>query len=260
MSARLLVQSPPASERFRERLQHELARRCARNARYSLRGFANALGTDHATLSQVLRGKRAATAATIQRLGVRIGLTQEQIDGYKAAERAAAQPARPVMPAQSADLDWHAFAILELMRLPDFKPDVGWMARVLGSNAQEVQVAIQHLVRLGFVPMTSRTKWDDLTGGALVRQDQFTVASLLRMLEHASDLQRASARSGAASPRLHGAVTLAITPAQLANLLALAESFLHEAAAGQRTQASLASELYQLEIHCYPVSTEPPKG
>ena len=66
MSARVLVSTPTARESFRERLQRELAQRCARNPRYSLRGFANFLGVDHATLSQLLRGKRAVTPASIR--------------------------------------------------------------------------------------------------------------------------------------------------------------------------------------------------
>ena len=63
MSAHLLShRAPPQAGSFRERLQAELAQRCGRNARYSLRAFANFLETDHASLSQLLRGTRRTYA------------------------------------------------------------------------------------------------------------------------------------------------------------------------------------------------------
>ena len=64
-----LMPSKPASGSFRQRLQEELAARCARNARYSLRAFATFLGIDHASLSQLMRGKRAMSEPSMQRLG-----------------------------------------------------------------------------------------------------------------------------------------------------------------------------------------------
>src|SRR3954468_2065908 len=111
MSARLLATPSAQPESFRERLQRELAERCARNPRYSLRGFANFLGVDHATLSQILRGKRATTPATIKRLGVRIGLDAAELERYAAAERRppAARERRLAEDAAAA-LEWHTYA------------------------------------------------------------------------------------------------------------------------------------------------------
>src|SRR4051812_15994259 len=77
-----LMTSNPASGSFRQRLQEELAARCARNARYSLRAFANFLGIDHASLSQLLRGKRTMSEPSIRRLGARIGLIPAEIEHY----------------------------------------------------------------------------------------------------------------------------------------------------------------------------------
>jgi len=49
-------------------LNHEFARRQARNARYSLRSFARDLECDHATLSQWMRGKRPITRERVDKL------------------------------------------------------------------------------------------------------------------------------------------------------------------------------------------------
>jgi plasmid maintenance system antidote protein VapI len=64
----------PAPTTFAAVLRAELTRRCARNPSDSLRAFARALEADHATLSQILRGRRALTRDTILQLGERLGL------------------------------------------------------------------------------------------------------------------------------------------------------------------------------------------
>src|SRR5262249_5964356 len=60
-------------------LQRELNRRRARNPRYSLRAFANALGTHHSTLSQMMQARRRLTTRTIRRFGQRLGLSAPEI-------------------------------------------------------------------------------------------------------------------------------------------------------------------------------------
>jgi hypothetical protein len=50
---------------------------------------------------------------------------------------------------------WYHFAILELTRLQDFQPDSRWIARVLGLNPDEVNIALARLMRLGLLEMVS---------------------------------------------------------------------------------------------------------
>jgi len=266
MSAHV-IQSKAATppDQFRDRLQRELAARCARNPRYSLRAFANFLGVDHATLSQILRGKRAVTAATVKRLGARIALTETEIERYTAIAsnrddttteyRDLAEDAARVFS------DWHAFAILQLMRLGDFRPDVGWIERMLGISADEIQIALQHLIRLGFLSMEAPDKWVDLTQGAILREEQFTMLSLERLIARSQALQAASARNASGDPRFHGSATVAVNTADLDRLIQLAEKLLRDVNAGiaQRPGNNDANQLYHLEVHCFPLtaSTQP---
>lgn len=55
-------------------LQDEFDRRRARNRRYSIRAFAQALGTDHSSLSQILHGKRRLSDAAAGRYARTLGL------------------------------------------------------------------------------------------------------------------------------------------------------------------------------------------
>ncbi len=96
----------PAPTTFAAVLRAELTRRCARNPSYSLRAFARALDVDHATLSQMLRGRRTLTREAIEQLGARLGLAREGIEAHVRD----AEAARQGPPTASAALD--AAAIL----------------------------------------------------------------------------------------------------------------------------------------------------
>jgi transcriptional regulator with XRE-family HTH domain len=259
MPTHILHSAPStAQDSFRERLQAELAARCERNPGYSLRAFANSLGIDHATLSQLMRGKRSMTEATVRRLGGRMGLGQEEVDAYVGRGepgQAGSAPARALAEdAAQVFGRWHAFAILELMRLRSFRPDVRWIARVLGVSATDVQVALQHLLRLGFLRMESPTCWRDLTGGAILREEDFTMLALERLAARSREIQLASARNAPQARRVHGAVTIAVAQKDVERLMGLVERFLADA------QASGAGEggdrLYHVEVHCLPLSTQ----
>jgi transcriptional regulator with XRE-family HTH domain len=112
---------------FREFLQCELDRRRGANPRYSLRAFASALGVDHSTLSQILRGTRRVTVRTLRALGARLRLSEAEIERRCAAETEA--------------------AVLDAVRHARFRPDSRWTAMTLGVPIDEVNVALQALLR-----------------------------------------------------------------------------------------------------------------
>lgn len=117
---------------FRSLLARELARRSARNQRYSLRAFARHLRVDHATLSQWLRGRRPITPRTVALLAPRLG---------------AAAGAAPDA------------AILALVPAAGFQADSRWIARTLGMSVDDVNMALQRLLRLGRLQMATRYAW-----------------------------------------------------------------------------------------------------
>ena len=109
-------------------LNAEFQRRHARNARYSLRAFARSLDVDHATLSQWMRGRRAITRTSAEKL-------------------------REVLDARVHD------AVLDLTRRFDFRPDARWIARTLDVPVDEVTCALQKLIRLNRRDMANRDRW-----------------------------------------------------------------------------------------------------
>jgi transcriptional regulator with XRE-family HTH domain len=112
------------TELFRKFIADEWNWRQRCNPRFSLRAYARRLRVDHATLSQLLRGRRKITPAAAYRL--------------------------------AGDLEQR---ILALVTRPDFRPDARALARTLDASTTEVQSALTRLLRAGALEMLSESIW-----------------------------------------------------------------------------------------------------
>jgi transcriptional regulator with XRE-family HTH domain len=118
---------------FRAVLQREFDQRRARNPRYSLRAFARALRVDHSALSQILRGRRRLTPRVIRRLGARLEV--------------------PTLDLELHCADENERALAAVLAHPAFRPDSRWLAKLLGIPIDDVNIALQRLVRAGALVM-----------------------------------------------------------------------------------------------------------
>lgn len=182
---------------FRLFLQAELARRCATNEQYSLRAFARSLGVDHSSLSQMLRGKRRITAPMIadlcERLGVDVGRTERFMAAASVNTReipSAAYDAIIQLARDAAELlsECSGHAILELLRLREFRPDSRWIGEMLGISADEVNIALQRLLRLGLLEMTDAAHWRELSRDGVDENASRPLATMMRLLEQVRTL------------------------------------------------------------------------
>lgn len=124
---------------FRRLLQTEFDRRRSANRRYSLRAFARSLAIDHSALSQILRGKRRLTARSVRALGPKLSLDAPAVAEHCAAENES--------------------VILQTIGRSNFRADSRWLATMSGVPLDQVNVALQRLLRKGIVVMQSRDKW-----------------------------------------------------------------------------------------------------
>jgi hypothetical protein len=255
---------PTESTCFRLYLQAELGRRCARNPQYSLRAFAKYLASDHATISQLLRGRRPFTARTIVRLGTRLGLDRASIDGYVSHEPSWSHEAVPATTfgnvQQLADdaanviSDWYHYAILELTRLRDFQPDTRWIARVLGISPDEVNLALSRLTRLGLLEMADRNQWIDKSGDTAANLSQFSEAAVRYLFERVRQVMLAGLGSLPTGRYEHSSTTLALCTHQVPKILERIANFRRELHA-LLEQNPAPDDVYQLEINFFPITS-----
>lgn len=153
---------------FLSLLRAELTRRCARNESYSLRAFARQLGVDHATLSQLLRGRRELTPEMVERLGRKLEVAEPLLLAFIAdARRTSGRASELVSEASKILVDPIHEAILACVMEDDFTPDVRVLARILDADVDSVNVAVQRLAHAGILVMDSPDKWTshlDTTG------------------------------------------------------------------------------------------------
>lgn len=160
-----------ATPDFRARLREELARRRQVNRRYSVRAFAEFLGIDHSTLSQVLRERRPVPADCLRRWAERLKMGPEEIELYAAAENGddfeslARRVRRMQWMAEAGALMSNAahWQLLQLLRAPDWRPDMRWAAERLGVGADQLNEALSRLLRLGLLKIEGG-EWQDLSG------------------------------------------------------------------------------------------------
>jgi hypothetical protein len=124
---------------LRQLLVSELARRQYDNARYSLRAYARDLGTDHATLSQVLRGRRVLSPRLARQFGRKLRLPEPAI-------------------AEACELH-HAEALLRLAKLRAFRCDSRWIATRTGLPLDAVNRALHRLIFDRRLIMAARDRW-----------------------------------------------------------------------------------------------------
>jgi transcriptional regulator with XRE-family HTH domain len=120
-------------------LTAEFDRRRAANARYSLRRFAQALGTSHSLLSRLCRRRRRPLPTTVAELGPRLGLSAMEV--------------------AAAIREHQMDRLCEVVGAPRFSPDARWLAARANLSLDEVQVALQEALRRRRLSMTGPRRW-----------------------------------------------------------------------------------------------------
>ena len=176
---------------FRERLNTEFAVRRQNNPRYSLRAFAAFLGTDHSTLSQVLKGSRRAPVKQLRAWCRKLGISPEEITVYLAAEHV---PDAGTAERQAQLRHWTAEAmaivsgrtqweIVRLSRQSGFRADCRWIAGQAGVSVDEVNLALTRLLRLGLID----GHWKAHAGIARLGEEEFRKRALAKVQEKAAE-------------------------------------------------------------------------
>jgi transcriptional regulator with XRE-family HTH domain len=250
--------APTPQTSFRLFLQSELAKRCARNANYSLRAFAMHLDVDHSTLSQWLRGRRPITARSIESIGAKLGLTEESIQQYvlrAVRDDDVTTPAAWYLTPETMALvaEWYHFAILELTQLESFRPDSRWIAHVLGISVDEVNVALQRLIRLDLLDMETTTRWVDKSGDARVSLESLGTELIEKQQHQNRRLSTSAVHELPLSVREHTSITVSVNSAALPRAFELMARLRQQLV--ELLQEGPADDVYQIECALFPVTT-----
>jgi transcriptional regulator with XRE-family HTH domain len=180
---------------FRERLARELEQRRHKNRRYSLRAFALLLGSDHSTVSQILRGKRRPPINLVRVWARKLGIADEEAGLYLAAENAR-NSAREGADHTRSNWVWEAIKlaadpvhreILRLLSEPGFRTDSRWIAQKVGLSVDQVNMAFDRLLRFRLIEAGPSGQWKDLLDLGRATELEFQNLAAAKMRERACE-------------------------------------------------------------------------
>ncbi len=254
-------------------LGRELAERCEKNPRYSLRAFAKACGISPAVLSQFLSGKRVPSYPVAQKLLKQLDLGPEEQDQFLGSlahkhQRRGLRRLNPVFkkiqhvpkPRElSLELfkvigDWYHYAVLMLTCVEGFKPAPKWIAGQLGITELEAKLALERLVQVGLLAEENGTYV--CTNAHFTTADKhMTNAALKRHTRQSLEKAVHSLENDPIEKRSMTYMTMAIDPERIPEAKALVEEFTNRMSAlletGRRTQ------VYEFGMYLYPLQKQP---
>ena len=160
---------------FKTLLTRELEQRMTRNPRYSLRAFAKDMKMAPALLSDILNGKCGLSRTSATKIAQKLGLTKVETEVF--CDLVESKHARSKTSREQASLrlkeratqgivlkfltldqetfsllsDWYHLAILELMKIAQFKSDPQWIAKRLELSVHQVKLALMRMESLGVI-------------------------------------------------------------------------------------------------------------
>ena len=197
----------------------------------------------------------------IEIMGRKLGLSENLIESYKQGlkRRSKTPTGAPVLSFQF-DLDtfqllsawWHQ-AILELVHTRGFQTDSRWIARRLGISVDDVNVALQRLLRLNLLEMTSSKRWVDKSGDAEFQTPLLPAAAAQQVDREVYELAIETSKQTSSDRQAHGHMVMAINSKRLPELRAAAEQFLNEIRSLVEEDNS-RDEVYQVSVSFFPLS------
>lgn len=234
---------------FRGLLRERFLSLKQKNQSFSLRSFARYLGVDQSYLSKVLKGEKRFSTDIMASLSARLGLTPAQTKSLLNSSNF-----------QSLEedqfrfiSDWSHFAILELAKTKNFRPDPSHIASRLQLHVEEVRASLDRLEKFGFIERSAdemklkraNNNWTNNTKTSEARrqlQKQFVEKSLKALDE--VDFEE----------RDHGSLSIAINKKRLPAFKKRLAELRVELAKEFQTEEDL-DEVYQLTTSFFPLTT-----
>jgi uncharacterized protein (TIGR02147 family) len=260
---------------YQSYLRAELARRCERNPRYSLRAFCRSLAMDPGAMSRVLSGKQRLSVKAAKKITDQLDLSPlerqsflrsvlkesetRQLEALSSLGHSLGDPSLGVheieMDVFRVMSELYHYAILELTETENFRPSPTLIAKRLGISSLQARLGLERLVRLGLLEKKGRAyrrtsahisvKDKNVTGPALIRQHKEILSRAMSSLDEVRLEKRAS-----------NAITMAIDPDSLPLAKRLIVDFCR--ALCETLEKGRRKKVYQLSVNLFPLEKEIP--
>jgi uncharacterized protein (TIGR02147 family) len=233
-------------------LQTTYFKRREKNPSYSLRAYAKQLGLQSSAVSELLRGKRHASAKLASRILDRLGVSFEERE--KILKRIDPLVYSMIdLDTYHTIADWWHFGILSLVKTKGFKNDPIYISKRLGIPKLEAEKAVVRLKRLGFLKETPK--------GKLIRtQERFTTtdgiasSGVKKLHVDTLHLVEQSLFKNSVEERVNNEITMAIDIKKIPKARRLIDQFLDKISTC--LEDGDPTEVYKLTVHLIPLTQE----
>lgn len=240
---------------FIDYLKQEYVSRCRNNAQYSLRAFARSLNVPASSLSLILNGARPITIAMREKIGLALGLKLKQLENYSIASKKERVYQKIDLSTFEILGDWYHYAILELIKVEDFRPEIKWISNSLSITTQEVRRAVSNLQRTGLLEITSDNQWiDKATQGLATNISPGVTGHMAKQMQsQILDLSKQALHEIPLEMRDHTSLTVAINKTQLDEAREKIKKLRRELDV-LFSSTPAADDVYQVSISLFPVT------
>lgn len=252
---------------FRLYLQSELAARCQRNPRYSLRSFAETLAIGSSDLSKLIRRQRRLTDKMLVKLAKRLDLEPTIIEAFRTHLSTEKQSRRSIQRAgatindtfKQLDLDsfhlvadWYHLAILELLKVKGFALTASTIAKSLGITVTEANIAVDRLQRLGLLEINAEGRWIDKAGATTSVTSDYTDVAKKKLQRQILEKASTALDNVPIAERDQSAILMAVSTKQLAAAKILIRDFRRQLCALME-EGDEKDQVYYLSVSLFPV-------
>lgn len=265
------------SNSISEYLGGEFSRRKVRNPGYSLRAFARDLQISPSRLSEVMKGQQGLSETSVDTMAER--LTQKPrerkflkdlvLSQHSRNANVRAEALRRIQEVRRSESfrrlredefriisDWYHGAILEMIQVEGFQPDIKWIARRLGIATSSARAAVERLEKLGLLARHADGQW-------VARTEAFSAFS-----EHPSSAIRKfhlqilgmhadSLREDHLNDRQFLSMVLAVPRVKLPDFKIEMQKFMTQF--WQKIESDSKDDLYSLSVQLCPVRNRRPE-
>jgi uncharacterized protein (TIGR02147 family) len=247
---------------FKSLLQEELLKRCRKNTSYSLRSFAKYLGIGHSALTEMLNGKRSITKKSMEKLGLILGLSIDELNEYQNAstssptqEECSQASYQQLTIDQFAIMsDWYHYAILELIKVKEFPHSTSDFSRALGITKSEANIAVERMLRIGLLEIKENGSFEEINNGFATNiSGNLTSAGSKKLQKQILEQSVEALMTLPIEVRNHTSMTMAIDPRLIPEAIERIKKFRRELSEFLETSAS-PTEVYQMSLSLFPVT------
>lgn len=234
--------------------------------------FAKYLQIDSSRLSKILKKQRPVSPDLIEALGVRLQVSSRKIETFKVGTKkpydktTGSQAVIPVEEHYRLRMDqialiseWQHYAVLELMKHEEFKPQMDWVAGQLAQPVEVIEMVVHRLQRIGILKIDDLGNWQDMSEGYSThvlgenltsnahRNYQAQVLELSKQALYRTDIHK----------RDHSTIVVATSPGKIQEAKLRIKQFRRQLAEFLENTES-KNTIYHLSIGLFPVEKESP--